>query len=244
MRLNCPNCGAQYEVADDVIPQDGRDVQCSNCAHTWFEQPAGSGIESAFADLPSQRKAAEPAKRPKPAVESTEAPAPARDRQELDPAIADILREEAAREAEARRKEDQTAFQSQPDLGIDAAIQPKRERPVRQPAPEPASLSKQLLPDIEEINSSLRPGSDRIELDDSSSKTNAKKKPSGFRRGFLFVILILLLLVCVYVFAPQISELVPQTAQILENYVNAVNDMRLKLDAWSLQVLEGLDATS
>ncbi|MEN8840042.1 MAG: zinc-ribbon domain-containing protein, partial [Octadecabacter sp.] len=42
MRMICPNCGAQYEVADDVIPASGRDVQCSNCGHTWFEQPGAS----------------------------------------------------------------------------------------------------------------------------------------------------------------------------------------------------------
>ena len=37
MRLTCPNCGAQYEVPDEVIPDDGRDVQCSNCGDTWFQ---------------------------------------------------------------------------------------------------------------------------------------------------------------------------------------------------------------
>ncbi len=42
MRLVCPNCGAQYEVPDDVIPTTGRDVQCSNCGHTWFENPGAS----------------------------------------------------------------------------------------------------------------------------------------------------------------------------------------------------------
>lgn len=42
MRLICPNCGAQYEVAADAIPENGRDVQCSNCGHTWFENPGAS----------------------------------------------------------------------------------------------------------------------------------------------------------------------------------------------------------
>ncbi|MCW9043280.1 MAG: zinc-ribbon domain-containing protein [Pseudopelagicola sp.] len=37
MRLSCPNCGAQYEVPAEVIPENGRDVQCSNCGHTWFQ---------------------------------------------------------------------------------------------------------------------------------------------------------------------------------------------------------------
>ena len=37
MRITCPNCGAQYEVPDEVIPTEGRDVQCSNCGDTWFQ---------------------------------------------------------------------------------------------------------------------------------------------------------------------------------------------------------------
>jgi len=39
MRITCPNCGAQYEVDARVIPDLGRDVQCSNCGHTWFQRP-------------------------------------------------------------------------------------------------------------------------------------------------------------------------------------------------------------
>lgn len=45
MRLTCPNCAAQYEVPDDVIPDEGRDVQCSNCGQTWFQ--AGANTQGA-----------------------------------------------------------------------------------------------------------------------------------------------------------------------------------------------------
>ena len=47
MRLICPNCAAQYEVADDAIPPSGRDVQCSNCGHAWFQHPALSDMDEA-----------------------------------------------------------------------------------------------------------------------------------------------------------------------------------------------------
>lgn len=40
MRLVCPNCGAQYEVDDRVIPESGRDVQCSACGHAWYQVSA------------------------------------------------------------------------------------------------------------------------------------------------------------------------------------------------------------
>ncbi len=36
MRLLCPKCDAEYEIPDDVIPAEGRDVQCSGCQETWF----------------------------------------------------------------------------------------------------------------------------------------------------------------------------------------------------------------
>ncbi|WP_138932873.1 zinc-ribbon domain-containing protein [Roseovarius arcticus] len=49
MRLTCPNCGAQYEVPDDVIPEAGRDVQCSNCGDTWFQAHAND-VEQGDAD--------------------------------------------------------------------------------------------------------------------------------------------------------------------------------------------------
>lgn len=39
MRLICPNCSAQYEIDASLIPDEGRDVQCSNCGHNWFELP-------------------------------------------------------------------------------------------------------------------------------------------------------------------------------------------------------------
>ena len=36
MLIKCPNCDAQYEVPNDIIPAAGRDVQCSSCSKTWF----------------------------------------------------------------------------------------------------------------------------------------------------------------------------------------------------------------
>jgi len=50
MRLECPNCGAQYEVPAEVIPAEGRDVQCSNCGGTWFQRhPDDAEVEETAA---------------------------------------------------------------------------------------------------------------------------------------------------------------------------------------------------
>ena len=52
MRLVCPNCDAEYEVDDAAIPRDGRDVQCSNCGHAWFQgHPEIEAERQAEADL-------------------------------------------------------------------------------------------------------------------------------------------------------------------------------------------------
>ncbi|MBM2577441.1 zinc-ribbon domain-containing protein [Jannaschia sp. Os4] len=49
MRLICPDCGAQYEIAAEMIPPEGRDVQCSNCATTWFQMPPAPESDAAEA---------------------------------------------------------------------------------------------------------------------------------------------------------------------------------------------------
>ncbi len=82
MRLTCPNCGAQYEVDDRVIPAEGRDVECSACRSVWFQR----GRERA----------------PVLVVGRAEPPAPVTPRAGLSEGVLAILREEAAREAAAR----------------------------------------------------------------------------------------------------------------------------------------------
>ena len=255
MRLICPNCGAQYEVSDDVIPQEGRDVQCSNCAHTWFENRGASDIEDDFAEeivAPSAR------------TDDLEqwgaadyAPKPASQRQELDPAVTDILREEAAREATARRAE-ADAIESQPDLGLDSAEAAPDQRTVeaqdrmaqlkgQPPQPAPAGPSRaaiaaasrgDLLPDIEEINSSLRPESERATgYPDPYAAPEARKR--GSRTGFFGVLFIFGIMTAVYSFAPKISDLAPAVDGPLTRYVDTVDKGRLWLDA---QLQRAVDA--
>lgn len=39
MLLNCPSCSAKYKVADNAIPEAGRNVRCVACGHYWFQKP-------------------------------------------------------------------------------------------------------------------------------------------------------------------------------------------------------------
>ena len=216
MRLICPNCDAQYEVPDDVMPVAGRDVQCSNCGQTWFQHhPDHTPSEqSELIDAPAPDEETAPPPPPPP-------PAAAPERKQLDPAVADILRQEAEAEQAARRSSQPDALESQPDLGMDledSSYEDSADRRSREardrmarlrgndtpevqaaggsaPAGESAIATtalgsrRDLLPDIEEINSTLRSGSARTgvgaaDLDPEIEAPTHQRKRRGFRTGF------------------------------------------------------------
>ncbi|NSY37943.1 thioredoxin [Leisingera sp. ANG59] len=344
MRLTCPNCAAQYEVPEDVIPPEGRDVQCSNCGQTWFQAAAGAaeaapedaleniGIEEAFARAAeaeakekaereqaakaareaeakekTERERAAQAKReagqqpeaasdPEPedstqeaalepadeaesaadvpqdrpggdaddhtgghdedegedegegeSVHAEEAPQPQRGRT-LDPEMSDILREEAAREAELRKAEAQS-LETQPDLGLEdpapaeddeAARRSRqaRDRMARMRGEDPRQLAaaesgsrKELLPDIEEINSTLRSAGSSAPAPQADPEELPVRRKSSFARGFAFSVIAALILVMVYDKAPLIAEKLPQADPALSSYVDWVDQARLWLDS-------------
>lgn len=315
MRLICPNCGAQYEVADDVIPASGRDVQCSNCAHTWYETPGASEAREAGetpvsvvpdpttenvddpqegseidvtkpepesfsddadpidtagdaapdpVDVSPDEEPTEPETDEDPGNNATDfdessdtaAAATTPQRRPLSPSVADILRQEAARE-EARRKADgETGLESQPDLGLDRPLdrdeqlaEEARRRMARLKGEAAPAIGAEtavavgargeMLPDIEEINSSLRTEIERSGTTSAPAQTAAVQRKSGFRRGFLTVVLLALLGLLLYILAPQISSAVPALEPALTSYVDMVNQARLWLDLQLQSMLPG-----
>ena len=36
MIISCENCNKKFEVSDNLIPEQGRLLQCSSCDHKWF----------------------------------------------------------------------------------------------------------------------------------------------------------------------------------------------------------------
>jgi predicted Zn finger-like uncharacterized protein len=290
MRLACPNCGAEYEVADDVIPESGRDVQCSNCGHTWFEQPGAAATPAApapdtdpapdEADAPESHdwRAADRAPTPDAEAEPESDPAPDQApespgqhrRRTLDPEVADILREEREREEAARRAEAE-GLESQPDLGIDDSATPEDQRGAEarrrmarlrgQATPEPkgpaataaaaaATVAAQpeqdqsrrdLLPDIDEINSTLRSGGEATDAPAEGSEP--PRKSGGFRLGFVLVVGLAVLAALAYAFAPQIGARVPQLADPLAAYVAQVDAWRLWLDLTLQDLMAAMEGT-
>ena len=294
MRLTCPNCAAQYEVPEDVIPAEGRDVQCSNCGQTWFQAAAGApAAETPAEDAaaapeaeaapvaetppeshpepepePAEESFAEPAEAaaeedPEPeearqaAAEEAEDPdelpemeeepeaAPAQRGRGLDPALSDILREEAEREASLRAAESES-LETQPELGLDSAAaedeaarrtRQARDRMARMRGEDPRQLAaaetgsrKELLPDIEEINSTLRSAGSAAPAPQTASEEPPVQRKGGFARGFALSLIAALALVMVYDNAALISEKVPQADSALSSYVGWVDQARLWLD--------------
>lgn len=272
MRIICPNCDAQYEVPDSVIPTDGRDVECSNCGKTWFQSHPDQMVrhpdpddDNVLVEHPSVPD------KPAPAEPSTP-PAPPR-RQELKPEVADILREEATREAAARSAE---TLEIQTDLNLSEgdADDERRAREAKErmaklrgadPEEEPqnaadalrasetaaiaasaaaVSSRRELLPDIEEINSTLRSTADRDAAGPSTSTQGPETTPNkrGFKRGFVASVALFSIATLLYVFAPQIADAVPALDPLLTGYVAWVDSTRLWLDGKTKEALEWLDA--
>lgn len=287
MRLICPNCSAQYEVPSEVIPTGGRDVQCSNCGNTWFQnhpdddpvlaeelnQPVPDAewqpeIEEAEPE-PDPDIAARPepaaAPEPEPAAERPPADAEPVRRRELDPSIADVLREEAEIEARARAAES-GSLESQPELGLQAPDEDEaarrareaRERMARmrsaqtETPPPPAAAAaaaaassrRELLPDIDEINQTLRSSSERRAVETPQGRAPIQDTGGGFGRGFVTVLVIFILLATLYVFAPRLAAMVPALEAPLAAYTEAVDGARLWLDRQVTGLLTSLDGMS
>src|SRR6056297_1180882 len=282
MRLTCPNCGAQYEVPEAVIPTSGRDVQCSNCGDTWFQHHPDHAPAEAE-DLPDEHARApeapapeadpDPAPEPEPEPEPEQVPEPAAEatpeeppaQRRLDPNVTDILREEAERERAARAAEEAGGLETQPDLGLaDPGLsEDERSRQARArmerlrggetvpppPPQEPAgegqeedidpSSRRNLLPDIEEINSSLTSAGDRGDPPPAAlpEEVPMPARRGGFRSGFRLAVITFVLATIVYLTAPSLAQMIPGAEAPLAQYVEAVNAARTQVNDFVARII-------
>lgn len=236
MRLICPNCDAEYEVDGSVIPDTGRDVQCSNCGHAWFQMSpaveAEIAAEEALFDAPPPEAAPEAG----PEAASSGAAAGARS---LDETVLAVLREEAAREVTARQGE---GIETQVEMGLQPGAMPEdavaariarlKGLDVARSAAKPQTR-REMLPEIDAINSTLRASSEK--RSGGAAAVSATMQPTGarrggFRNGFVLIVLLAALGMAAYVLAPKIVAQMPATAGAMQAYVAAVDAGRLGLD--------------
>lgn len=254
MRLVCPNCDAEYEVDASAIPDSGRDVQCSNCGHAWFQLSPRVEEELAAEQALFDPPPAEEDDADHPDAAATAAPAP----RALDESVLAVLREEAERETQARRSEAPPPIETQSELGLSAAIaatvaaaaaptpeasgadeanaDPVAQRIARMkgeaPPPGKPQSRRDMLPEIDEINTTLRASTERRSgeasaVADSLPATGQKR---AFRSGFVLSVVIGALVVALYIMAPKLAQQIPGLDGALTAYVATIDAARLWLD--------------
>jgi predicted Zn finger-like uncharacterized protein len=148
MRLQCPNCDAEYEVDASAIPYDGRDVQCSNCGHGWYQThpdfERDDAIEAALYDPPPPFATA-PSAIPEPAPKAAK-PAPAAPdfpKREIDPEALRILREEVAFEKAKRAAEKAGGAPDTAAPSADLSLEAELDKMVMVDLPPPSAALAQ-----------------------------------------------------------------------------------------------------
>ena len=60
MIIQCINCNKKFEVNSDLIPKEGRNIQCGSCNHLWFFEKNNQinleNIKTKEVSIPPKRK--------------------------------------------------------------------------------------------------------------------------------------------------------------------------------------------
>ncbi|WBU60452.1 zinc-ribbon domain-containing protein [Paracoccus albus] len=153
MRLICPKCNAQYEIDRTMIPEEGREVECSACGHVWLQAPLAEPKEEPPAIQPAAVATQEPARirSATPRGLSGDLLAAAKGRQTEAPDLGDapilqrplpddvlsILREETARELGARKQAKVGATNDEPAAAKPAHVTEEKSVASDEAAPNP-----------------------------------------------------------------------------------------------------------
>jgi len=212
-----------------MIPLAGRDVQCSNCGHVWFQTHPDSSDDQAhgITPLPKEKAPLAPPRR------------------EPDPAALSVLREEAARERAAREAE-RAALEVQADLDLPAPpsntmADPEDTARAMRPAPR-----RNLLPDIEEINSTLEPAEHMALAPPPPPRPPeslaVRRHVAGRRLGFTLAIAVFAAAALMYLQGPRIGDAVPAFKPPIDAYVARIDQGRRWLDG-ALRRAAGAEAS-
>jgi predicted Zn finger-like uncharacterized protein len=257
MRLVCPNCDAEYEVDAALIPDSGRDVQCSNCGHAWFQSSPTleaelAAEEALFASASSEGAAQKTIPQEDDDEDLSTPPAaaavPARG---IDASVMSVLRDEAERETRARAAEAGN-LETQDELGLAGrapgvpGANPVADRIARMKGDAEVNTAvvaqgsrggmakSGMLPEIETINSTLRAKSERRSGEQSvvaDTLSGPEAKKAGFGRGFGLALVLILIGLALYLAAPYLMERFPGSASPLRAYVGYVEGLRGLIDA-------------
>ena len=217
MLIKCPNCDAQYEVPNDIIPAAGRDVQCSSCSKTWFV--TGQSGKKIVKDKASNYKNQKKGELPK--FETTESFLTDKANKDVDPNALEILREEADREIRAR--------------AVDGSLVENAQKPSSTKAIKNKSkVNIKSLPDNIEIGTTL----EETLAPNYSVADRIKYKNKSGKAGFFVGIVIIIICWGAYFYSDLISQTVPETAIYMDIYKNYVQSMLATRDELLQNLIE------
>jgi predicted Zn finger-like uncharacterized protein len=203
MLIKCPNCNAQYDVPNDIIPAAGRDVQCSSCSKTWFVTSLYG--KKSTKDKVSKYQSLEKGNLSK--FETTESFLTDKSNKEVDRDVLEILREEADREIQARLRDSD-------DEDTTKKLSNK------------SAINKKALPDNIEIGTTLD------EAPDSTATVTgrSKSKITSGKIGFIIGLVIIVLCWAIYTYDDSITQSAPQTAIYIDIFKSYVDYMQIARD--------------
>ena len=213
MLIKCPNCNAQYEVPNDIIPAAGRDVQCSSCSKTWFVTSL-SGKKSTK-DKVSKYESLEKGNLSK--FETTESFLTDKATKDVDNDVLEILKEEADREIRARAVDGVTLENTQ---------KLSSKRAIKNSTKNNRKADSKALPDNIEIGTTLE---ETLAPNYSQAEPSKSKTKSG-KVGFLVGLVIIGICWGAYTYEDLITQSVPQTAIYMDIYKNYVEYIQAARD--------------
>ncbi|MBL6840098.1 MAG: zinc-ribbon domain-containing protein [Rhodobacteraceae bacterium] len=213
MLIQCPNCNAQYEVPNDIIPATGRDVQCSSCSKTWFVTSLSD--KKSTKDKVSKYESLEKGNLSK--FETTESFLTDKSNKEVDRDVLEILREEADREIQARLR----------DGDVEDTTKKLSNKRV---------INKKVLPDNIEIGTTLdeAPDTSFTVTDPSKSKITSGKI------GFIIGLVIIVLCWAIYTYDASITQSVPQTAMYIDIFKGYLDSVQIARDDFIKYLIQAI----
>lgn len=225
MRLTCPNCAAEYEIAAHLVPPDGRHVQCTACHTRWFARPAVEPAPASIEDedeilrrlearprlVSSVAPVVVPLSPPVPPTPPAEVPDPV-DVEGPEDVVAEL--EDAA---EPTTVEDVPAEPEVPEGGREAE-EPRELRPALVPATtEPPRI----------VNLPAPSGRARLDLTVEPGPAPMTLLPSSrFGHGLVLALVVVALAAAAYLWRAPIAAQVPAAAPALAAYGDLVDDLR------------------
>jgi predicted Zn finger-like uncharacterized protein len=251
MELICPSCEARYGVPDGAIARQGRDVSCTNCGYGWRAMPPVGEVAMPSAGQGGMTEEARPTSglggegAGAAELHALRTNEPSRNAQLVE--IREMIAQVQSENGIAASREAPAAPSGTP---LRASPGPEGRGATFMPGEAPSRTELRRIDDIEESGGETALHQDPLrrrmaELDARASRNHSDRdqmRRSMFNRnqdrsagsgafltGFLLVLLIGAAMLAAYAMRPTLIERFPESAPLLTEYGNGVDDVRSRI---------------